>query len=84
MAFGLILFFPPIFCFPSEYWTYKIMLGYSTYAEKIFTAYGLPRPDVFDAQGGITRFEDRGNNFFAINFDLAMKKHMEKLNISST
>lgn len=82
-AFSLILFLPPLFCFPFEYWTYKSMLGYSTYAEKIFTAYGFPRPDDFDAQRGIARFEYRGNSFFAINFELAMKKHREKFNISS-
>lgn len=80
-AFGLILFLPPLFCFPFEYWTYRSMLGYSTYAEKIFTAYGFARPDVFDAQGGITRFEDRGNSFFAISLELAMKKHKAKFKI---
>lgn len=54
------------------------MIDYSTYAEKIFTAYGIPRPEDFDAHGGMTRFEYRGNNFFAINFELAMKKHKKK------
>lgn len=77
-VFCLILLLPPLFCFPFEYWTYKSMINYSIYAERIFTAYGIPRPDEFDAQEGITRFEYRGSNFFAINLELAMKKHKKK------
>lgn len=72
--FGAILLIPPLFCFPFEYWTYKSMRGYSVYAEKIFLAYGFPKPDVFDARRGITFFENNGNGFFATNCELALKK----------
>ena len=73
-AFGAILLMPPLFCFPFEYWTYKSMRGYSVYAEKIFLVYGFPKPDVFDARKGITFFENNGNVFFAMNYELALKK----------
>lgn len=82
-ACGAILLMPPLFCFPFEYWTYKTMRDYSIYAEKIFMAYGFPRPDVFDARGGITFFENNGNGFFATNCELALKKHKSKCKISS-
>ena len=82
-AFGAILLIPPLFCFPFEYWTYKSMRGYSVYAEKIFLAYGFPKPDVFDARRGITFFENNGNGFFATNCELALKKHRLKHKIPS-
>ncbi|MGV8866497.1 MAG: hypothetical protein ACOH2S_06215 [Janthinobacterium svalbardensis] len=80
-ACGAILLMPPLFCFPFEYWTYKTMRDYSIYAEKIFVAYGFPRPDVFDARGGITFFENNGNGFFSTNCELALKKHKSKYKI---
>lgn len=82
-ACGAILLMPALFCFPFEYWTYKTMRGYSIYAEKIFVAYGFPRPDVFDARGGITFFENHGDGFFATNCKLALKKHKSKYRIQS-
>jgi hypothetical protein len=82
-ACGAILLLPPLFCFPFEYWTYKTMRDYSIYAEKIFVAYGFPRPDVFDARGGVTFFENNGNGFFSTNCELALKKHKSKYKIQS-
>lgn len=84
IKFCLILFVSPmLFCFPFEYWSFKTMSDYSIYAGKIFSAYGVPRPDDFSKRLGVTVFKDQGLGFIGYSYELALLKHRKKFNISS-
>ncbi len=83
IACSIMLLLPLLIIFPFEYWTYKSMRYYSSYASAIFTAYGFPKPDDLDMRGGITMYKDQSRGYGGVNCDLALRKHRLKYNIQS-
>ena len=75
------LLVPPLIMFPFEFWTYQTMGSTGDYAEAIFRAYGIPRPESFDVTKDMTLFENHGATFFSLNFAQSLAEHKRKFRI---
>lgn len=51
------------------------------HAQAIFTVYGFPLPDYFDAATGMTFFEGRASDVFAPSAAIALHKHKKTFNL---
>lgn len=72
---------PPLVMFPTEVMTYRTMRSAGLYAEAIFEAYGIPKPENFDAAEEQAMFDGLDGCFVAPHFSNSLEAHRRKFKL---